>query len=189
MRTRRDRVMQLGAVDGGLWDGTDQRIGRRRLHVGSGAGAVRRRDAPPVSRRRRTHLDRVPVGQHPRRLADRRAVRRGARQARSGRSARPRARATVDRVVFGRLRRGAGSPRRLRRHRPPPAGGGRRGWGAVRAVAKPAKSWDPYPVTVHTTSDPALLSATLRATWPDGVCTDTGIYPEYKVEMPLLPMY
>jgi threonine dehydrogenase-like Zn-dependent dehydrogenase len=56
-------------------------------------------------------------------------------------------------------------------------------------IAKPDKSWDPYPVTVHTTGDAALLSATLRATWPDGVCTDTGIYPEYKVEMPLLPMY
>ena len=59
----------------------------------------------------------------------------------------------------------------------------------VHDVAKPDKSWDPYPVTVHTTGDSALLSATLRATWPDGVCTDTGIYPEYKVEMPLLPMY
>lgn len=56
-------------------------------------------------------------------------------------------------------------------------------------LAKPDKSWDPYPVTVHTTGDAAVLSATLRATWPDGVCTDTGIYPEYKVEMPLLSMY
>ena len=55
--------------------------------------------------------------------------------------------------------------------------------------AKPDKAWDPYPVTVHTSGDSALLAATLRATWPDGVCTDTGIYPEYKVEMPLLPMY
>jgi threonine dehydrogenase-like Zn-dependent dehydrogenase len=54
---------------------------------------------------------------------------------------------------------------------------------------KPDKAWDPYPVTVHTSGDSALLAATLRATWPDGVCTDTGIYPEYKVEMPLLPMY
>jgi threonine dehydrogenase-like Zn-dependent dehydrogenase len=44
-------------------------------------------------------------------------------------------------------------------------------------------------VTVHTSGDSALLAATLRATWPDGVCTDTGIYPEYNVEMPLLPMY
>jgi len=54
--------------------------------------------------------------------------------------------------------------------------------------AKPDKSWDPYPVTVHTTADPALLTATLRATWPDGVCTDTGIYYS-PVELPLLPMY
>jgi threonine dehydrogenase-like Zn-dependent dehydrogenase len=59
----------------------------------------------------------------------------------------------------------------------------------VHDVAKPDKSWDPYPVTVHTTGDSAVLAATLRATWPDGVCTDTGIYPEYNVEMPLLPMY
>ena len=43
-------------------------------------------------------------------------------------------------------------------------------------IAKPDKSWEPYPVTVHTSADPSLLSATLRATWPDGVCTDTGIY-------------
>lgn len=56
-------------------------------------------------------------------------------------------------------------------------------------VARPDKSWEPYPVTVHTTGDAALLSSTLRSTWPDGVCTDTGIYPEYKVELPLLPMY
>jgi threonine dehydrogenase-like Zn-dependent dehydrogenase len=54
---------------------------------------------------------------------------------------------------------------------------------------KPDKSWDPYPVTVHTSADPALLAATLHATWPDGVCTDTGIYYQPKVEMPLLPMY
>jgi threonine dehydrogenase-like Zn-dependent dehydrogenase len=55
-------------------------------------------------------------------------------------------------------------------------------------VAKPDRSWDPYPVTAHTSANPALLAATLRATWPDGVCTDTGIYYD-KVEMPLLPMY
>ena len=59
----------------------------------------------------------------------------------------------------------------------------------VHDAAKPDKSWDPYPVTVNTSGDPSLLAATLRATWPDGVCTDTGIYPEYNVEMPLLPMY
>jgi threonine dehydrogenase-like Zn-dependent dehydrogenase len=55
--------------------------------------------------------------------------------------------------------------------------------------AKPDKSTDPYPVTVHTSADPEVLGATLRATWPDGVCTDTGIYYQGAVEMPLLPMY
>jgi threonine dehydrogenase-like Zn-dependent dehydrogenase len=53
---------------------------------------------------------------------------------------------------------------------------------------KPDRSWDPYPVTVHTSAEPDRLAATLRATWPDGVCTDTGIYFQ-AVEMPLLPMY
>ena len=55
--------------------------------------------------------------------------------------------------------------------------------------AKPDKTWDPYPVTVHTSADPALLVATLRSTWPDGVCTDTGIYYQGSVELPLLSMY
>ncbi len=54
---------------------------------------------------------------------------------------------------------------------------------------KPDKSMGPYPVTVHTSADPAVLAATLRVTWPDGVCTDTGIYYQGAVEMPLLPMY
>ena len=54
---------------------------------------------------------------------------------------------------------------------------------------KPDRTWDPYPVTVHTTAEPELLAATLRATWPDGVCTDTGIYYQSPVEMPLLAMY
>ncbi|OBG97868.1 alcohol dehydrogenase [Mycobacterium sp. E136] len=54
---------------------------------------------------------------------------------------------------------------------------------------KPDKSAEQYPVTVHTSADPALLAAALRATWPDGVCTDTGIYAQGSVEMPLLPMY
>ena len=60
---------------------------------------------------------------------------------------------------------------------------------AVHDRPKPDKSWDPYPVTVHTSADPAVLAATLRATWPDGVCTDTGVYYQAKVEMPLLAMY
>jgi threonine dehydrogenase-like Zn-dependent dehydrogenase len=55
--------------------------------------------------------------------------------------------------------------------------------------AKPDKSWEPYPVTVNTSGDPSLLAATLRATWPDGVCTDTGIYFQPTVEMPLLRSY
>ena len=54
---------------------------------------------------------------------------------------------------------------------------------------KPDKTAEPYPVTVHTSADPALLAATLRVTWPDGVCTDTGVYAQGAVEMPLLPMY
>ncbi|OBI89783.1 alcohol dehydrogenase catalytic domain-containing protein [Mycobacterium asiaticum] len=53
---------------------------------------------------------------------------------------------------------------------------------------KPAKEWDPYPVTVNTSADPAALAATLGATWPDGVCTDTGIYYQ-PVELGLLPLY
>jgi threonine dehydrogenase-like Zn-dependent dehydrogenase len=59
----------------------------------------------------------------------------------------------------------------------------------VHDVTKPDKSWEPYPVTVNTGGDREQLAAALRATWPDGVCTDTGIYPEYNVELPLLPMY
>jgi threonine dehydrogenase-like Zn-dependent dehydrogenase len=54
---------------------------------------------------------------------------------------------------------------------------------------KPDRTAEPYPVTVHTSAEPALLAATLRATWPDGVCTDTGVYAQGNVEMPLLPMY
>jgi threonine dehydrogenase-like Zn-dependent dehydrogenase len=54
---------------------------------------------------------------------------------------------------------------------------------------KPDRAADPYPVTVHTSADPALLAATLRATWPDGVCTDTGVYAQGAVEMPMLAMY
>jgi threonine dehydrogenase-like Zn-dependent dehydrogenase len=55
--------------------------------------------------------------------------------------------------------------------------------------AKPDKAWGRYPVTVNTSADVELLAATLRATWPDGVCTDTGIYYQPAVEMPLLAMY
>jgi threonine dehydrogenase-like Zn-dependent dehydrogenase len=60
---------------------------------------------------------------------------------------------------------------------------------AAHDVATPDRSWEPYPVTVHTSADPALLAATLRATWPGGTCTDTGIYYQGSVELPLLSMY
>jgi hypothetical protein len=50
---------------------------------------------------------------------------------------------------------------------------------------------------VHTSADPSLLAATLRATWPDGTCTDTdtdtdtdtGVYYMGAVELPLLEIY
>ncbi len=54
---------------------------------------------------------------------------------------------------------------------------------------RPDKAWGRYPVTVNTSADAESLAATLRATWPDGVCTDTGIYYQPAVEMPLLAMY
>ncbi len=60
---------------------------------------------------------------------------------------------------------------------------------SVHDRGKPAREWEPYPVTVNTSADPALLAATLRATWPDGVCTDTGIYYQPSVELALLPLY
>jgi threonine dehydrogenase-like Zn-dependent dehydrogenase len=60
---------------------------------------------------------------------------------------------------------------------------------AVHDRDKPDKSLGRYPITVHTSGDVSSLAATLRATWPDGVCTDTGIYYQPTVEMPLLAMY
>ena len=55
--------------------------------------------------------------------------------------------------------------------------------------AKPDKAWAPYPVTAHTSGDPSRLTATLSATWPDGVCTDTGIYYQPTVDLPMLHLY
>lgn len=43
--------------------------------------------------------------------------------------------------------------------------------------------------TLYRAAKPSVLAATLRATWPDGVCTDTDVYAQGSVEMPLLPMY
>lgn len=59
----------------------------------------------------------------------------------------------------------------------------------VHDVAAPERSWEPYPVTVNTSMDPVRLEAALRKTWPDGVCTDTGIYFQGSVELPMLAMY
>ncbi|MBY0288229.1 MAG: alcohol dehydrogenase catalytic domain-containing protein [Mycobacteriaceae bacterium] len=59
----------------------------------------------------------------------------------------------------------------------------------VHDIPKPDKSLGSYPVTVHTSADPDVLAAALRVTWPDGVCTDTGIYYQGTVEVPLLSMY
>jgi len=53
----------------------------------------------------------------------------------------------------------------------------------------PDRGWTPYPVTVSTSARPQTLVRTIRATWPGGVCTDTGIYYGGGVELPLLAMY
>ena len=113
MPPRRDRFMRLDAADGDVRDGPDRRPGWWRLHVGSGAGALRRRDADPGSRHRRSHCHRVPVGQHPRRLAGGRALCGGTGPARSGRPPCPCRRPAVDRAIRGGDRGGAGGPRRL----------------------------------------------------------------------------
>ncbi|MCK9896261.1 hypothetical protein [Frankia sp. AgB32] len=48
---------------------------------------------------------------------------------------------------------------------------------------------DPYPVTVSTSANPASLAATLKATWPYGVCTDTGIYYGGTFDLPIFDLY
>jgi threonine dehydrogenase-like Zn-dependent dehydrogenase len=52
----------------------------------------------------------------------------------------------------------------------------------------PSRKAGPYPVTVSTSPDIVKLEAVLKATWPYGVCTDTGIYYA-RVPLPLLDMY
>ena len=150
----------------------------------------RRRDAHPRSRRRRPGRDRLAVGQHPRRLARSRARTRRSWPL-STRSiavsswwAGCRSACTRRRSVWPTARRSTTST---------PTSSG---WPMAEKLGarvhdrpKPDKAWDPYPVTVHTSADPAVLASTLRVTWPDGVCTDTGIYYQDGVEMPLLPMY
>jgi threonine dehydrogenase-like Zn-dependent dehydrogenase len=53
----------------------------------------------------------------------------------------------------------------------------------------PDRAWTPYPLTVNTAADPRKLGATVAATWPDGVCTDTGIYYQDSVPVNLLAWY
>jgi threonine dehydrogenase-like Zn-dependent dehydrogenase len=54
----------------------------------------------------------------------------------------------------------------------------------------PDRSWAPYPVTVNTSARPEVLIATLRATWPGGVCTGSSIlFGDRVLGLPLWWMY
>jgi threonine dehydrogenase-like Zn-dependent dehydrogenase len=54
----------------------------------------------------------------------------------------------------------------------------------------PDRSWAPYPVTASTAARPESLIATLRATWPGGVCTCNSIFFGDRVlGLPLWWMY
>jgi threonine dehydrogenase-like Zn-dependent dehydrogenase len=53
----------------------------------------------------------------------------------------------------------------------------------------PGRDLGKYPVTVSTRPDAAALQATLRATWPGGVCTDAAVHFGGDVRMPLLALY
>ncbi|ADP81499.1 zinc-dependent alcohol dehydrogenase [Pseudofrankia inefficax] len=56
-------------------------------------------------------------------------------------------------------------------------------------AALPDPQADPYPITVSTSANPASLAATLKATWPFGLCTDTGIYYGGTFPLPILDLY
>ncbi|HEY6480136.1 MAG TPA: alcohol dehydrogenase catalytic domain-containing protein [Streptosporangiaceae bacterium] len=61
---------------------------------------------------------------------------------------------------------------------------------AARDRDLPDRSWAPYPVTVSTSARPEALVATLRATWPGGVCTCTSIFfGDRALPLPLWWMY
>lgn len=61
---------------------------------------------------------------------------------------------------------------------------------AARDRDLPDRSWAPYPVTVNTSARPEALVATLRATWPGGVCTCNSIFFGDRVlGLPLWWMY
>ena len=53
----------------------------------------------------------------------------------------------------------------------------------------PHRDLGKYPVTASTRPDAAALHATLRATWPGGVCTDAAVHFGGDVPMPLLALY
>jgi alcohol dehydrogenase len=58
------------------------------------------------------------------------------------------------------------------------------------AIEGPIKArYEPYPITVNHTTDPAGLTAALRSTAPGGTCTSTTIYFGADVTIPLLKMY
>ena len=85
---------------------------------------------------------------------------------------------------------GARGSRRLRRHRPAATGGRRK---ARRDSARPAQSRTRLRSLpghrAHVGGPCACSPRPCASTWPDGVCTDTGVYCPGPVEMPLLPMY
>ena len=181
----------VAAVDGDVRDGAACGPGRRRLHGRSGA-RCRIADAMLVP---------MPDGVDPIAIASMSDNIPDGWRAVGPTATELAALDPVDRrvLVVGRLsiglyaaalRGGARGSCRLRRHRPDIDWRSPRSWAPRCTIGeKPDKSLEPYPVTVHTSADPSVLAATLRVTWPDGVCTDTGIYAQGAVEMPLLPMY
>ena len=173
---RRDRFLRVAAADGDVRHGSAGGFGRRRVHVRPRAGAVRRRDA---AGRFPMRVDPVAIASLSDNIPDGwRAV--GPYQAELAGAS------TTSIVAFwwsGGCRSGC-----TRRRSVWPYGAqvddvdtdeqrltmAEKLGARVHDRPKPDKSWDPFPVTVHTSADPSVLSATLRATWPDGVCTDSG---------------
>ncbi|CAO5252232.1 hypothetical protein FAGKG844_590023 [Frankia sp. AgKG'84/4] len=95
----------------------------------------------------------------------------------------------VRRRVRHRVRHRPRRARRLRRHRPQRLAAAERfGANPVDATLPDPKA-DPYPVTVSTSASPASLAATLKATWPYGVCTDTWIYYGDTFDLPIFDLY
>ena len=180
MPPRRDGLLRLGAVDGDVRAGPARRPRRRRIHVGSGAGAVRRRDAHPSSRSRSTRW--------PSPRCRTTSLTAGGRSAPYAlRTGRPRSRRSTR--PGGRHVCRSGCTRRHSRRRwartSTTSTPTRVGWRRPRSSARQSTSRQAGQIlgsvsrSPYTPSaDPALLAATLRATWPDGVCTDTGIYYE-----------